>query len=353
MTRNFAFLIEQYGFVPNGNRSYYLTRSQPPFFSLMVELLAKLKGKGVYATYLPALVKEYKFWMRGSDSIPEGAAYKNVVKLSEGILNRYWDESNEPREESYRQDVDAASAHSAVNEFYRNVRAAAESGWDFSSRWFAGGNNFSTIHTTDFIPVDLNCLIYHLEKSIAIAYQASGDSSYATIFESKATARQKLILKYCWNASAYCFSDYLFREQRQSGEITLAALFPLFFEVANKKQAATVKKMVKKKLLKQGGVVTTLNHTGQQWDAPNGWAPLEYVTIRGLDQYGYHEIAEEIAIRWIHLNVSVFNHTGKLLEKYNVENIGLEGGGGEYPLQDGFGWTNGVLLKLIDQYGIK
>ena len=100
-----------------------------------------------------------------------------------------------------------------------------------------------------------------------------------------------------------------------------------------------------------GGVVTTLETTGQQWDAPNGWAPLQWMTIAGLENYDHHELAAEIAKRWIALNSDVFKRTGKLMEKYNVVDTQLEAGGGEYAGQDGFGWTNGVLLALLEKYG--
>ena len=94
-------------------------------------------------------------------------------------------------------------------------------------------------------------------------------------------------------------------------------------------------------------MVTTIHHTGQQWDAPNGWAPLQWVTIQGLRNYGFGKLADEIKNRWVNLNVKVYQLTGKMLEKYNVEDLDLLSGGGEYPVQDGFGWTNGVLLRLL------
>ncbi len=106
-------------------------------------------------------------------------------------------------------------------------------------------------------------------------------------------------------------------------------------------------------LLKDGGVTTTANTTGQQWDAPNGWAPLQWMTIWGLDRCGQRVLARDIAKRWIKLNVDVFKRTGKLMEKYNVVDTHLEAGGGEYGGQDGFGWTNGVLLALIKKYGVE
>ena len=352
MIQNFAWLIDRYGFIPNGNRTYYLSRSQPPFFSLMIDLLAEVKGEQVYKNYLPSLLKEYSFWMQGSDTVKPQQPVKSVVSINGMVLNRYWDASDLPREESFKIDVmSAQQTQQSSKEFNRNVRAAAASGWDFSSRWFADGQQLSQISTTEIVPVDLNCLLYNLEKTIAVAYGSQGDSNMNSIFEAKAAHRKNGILQYCWNDSLECFSDYWFKKNKPSTEITLAGLFPLFFNIATKDQAAEMRKVVRKKFLKPGGVVTTLKNTGQQWDAPNGWAPLEYITIEGLKDYDYKKIANKIARRWIDLNVAVFNRTGKMLEKYNVEDISLEGGGGEYPLQDGFGWTNGVLLKLMNEYG--
>jgi len=195
--------------------------------------------------------------------------------------------------------------------------------------------------------------MFHLEKTIAKAYQLNYDSSSLLVFESKATARRNAIQKYCWNDSLKFYCDYNFVEKKSSNELTLAGLFPLYFEIGTEQQASHMSKAIKKNFLKPGGVVTTLNHSGQQWDAPNGWAPLEYITIEGLNKYHQDKLAKEIALRWVQLNVKVFESTGKLMEKYNVEDINLVGGGGEYPLQDGFGWTNGVLQKLIHQYHYK
>lgn len=355
MVKNFAYLINKYGFIPNGNRSYYLTRSQPPFFSLMIEMLAKEKGDHIYAVYQPALLKEYHFWMQGAENLSANGTYRNVVRMPDGsILNRYWDAGDYPREESWKEDVEAGKlTKELLKLFYRNLRSTAESGWDFSSRWFADGEHLSTVRTTDYIPVDLNCLMYHLEMTIARSYKVSGDLNSERLYQAKAEQRKKSLLKYCWDPQQKFFCDYLIKEQTSSQAFTLAGMSPLFFHIATSSQANDVQQIIREKFLKPGGVVTTLKNTGQQWDAPNGWAPLEYMAIEGLNNYGYTALAKEIAIRWINLNINVFKNTGKLMEKYNVENINLIGGGGEYPLQDGFGWTNGVLLKLMNQYHIK
>lgn len=352
MVRNFAYLIHTYGFIPNGNRSYYLSRSQPPFFSLMIDLLAKEKGNSVYALYQPALLEEYKFWMQGVDSLQLQKTYRNVVKMPDGsTLNRYWDAGNYPREESWKADVEAAKkSKQSPEDFYRNSRATAESGMDFSSRWFADGKNISTVQTTNLVAVDLNSLLYHLEKTIAKSYQVTQNSKMEKKFLNMAGKRKKAVLKYCWNDQQEFFCDYLIKESKLSNDLTLAGMFPLFLNLATQTQAEKVRQVIQEKFLRPGGVVTTLKNTGEQWDAPNGWAPLEYVTIVGLNNYGFKDLAKEIAMRWINLNIKVFKNTGKLMEKYNVEDIGLMGGGGEYSLQDGFGWTNGVLQKLMKNY---
>ena len=348
MVKNFAYLINTVGYIPNGNRTYYLGRSQPPFFSLMVNVLADLK-KNTLPTYLPQLEKEYQFWMRGSTEVTATQpALHRVVRLPDGsILNRYWDEHNTPRPESYKEDVELARhAIQQPEILYRHLRAAAESGWDFSSRWFKDENLFATIHTTEIIPVDLNCLLFHLEKILAEAHQESGNQTQAAHYTQLANTRKTAIRKFCWNASDQFFFDYDFVSQQQKQSLTLAAVFPLFFELATPEQALGVENVLRTQFLKAGGLTTTVFNSGQQWDAPNGWAPLQWMGYKGLLNYGFEELAAEIKTRWLHTNDTVYSETGKMTEKYNVYNPQAEGGGGEYPNQDGFGWTNGVYLAM-------
>lgn len=349
MVDNFAFLIDKYGFIPNGNRTYYLTRSQPPFFAAMVQLLTKHSKDVKLRDYRDALEKEYNFWMKGASNIGNGKAINHVVKLTDGtILNRYYDAGDQPREESYREDFEAAKSTKQVpSTFLRNVRSAAESGWDFSSRWFADGKNYSQIITTDLLPVDLNTLLYNLETTISAANREAGNNAKAAVFAKKALRRKAAILKYFWNKKHGFFTDYNWKKRSLSNQLTLAAAFPLYFKLATNEQAKAVKEKLAKDFFKTGGLITTLTTTKQQWDAPNAWAPLQYISIIGLRNYGYDKLADTISTRWISLNISVFKETGKLMEKYNVVETDSKGGGGEYPLQDGFGWTNGVLLKLM------
>ena len=170
-------------------------------------------------------------------------------------------------------------------------------------------------------------------------------------FQSLAEKRKQSIQKYCWNEVAQFYFDFDAVQNQQKKTMTLAGVFPLFVQLASAEQAAQVASIIKEKFLQPGGLTSTLETTGQQWDAPNGWAPLQWTTIAGLENYGYGALAGDIARRWIRLNADVFKRTGKLMEKYNVVDTGLEAGGGEYTGQDGFGWTNGVLLALMKKFG--
>ncbi|MBD2770297.1 alpha,alpha-trehalase TreF [Hymenobacter sp. BT664] len=355
LTDNFAFLISRYGFVPNGNRSYYLTRSQPPFFARMVTLLAEAQGNGVLLSYRSALELEYRYWMLGADQLAPGTAAHRVVRLPGGaVLNRYWDESIQPREESYTEDVAAAKrSQQPPAQFYRNVRAAAASGWDFSSRWFRPGGGLASIQTTDLVPVDLNCLLYQLEQTLAEVCRVAGQPALAREYTAKATRRRTALLALCWNSPTGWFQDYNWRTRQRSPVRTLAGVYPLAFGLATPAQAARVAQGLKANFLRPGGLVTTLTKTGQQWDAPNGWAPLQYLAVEGLRRYQQRPLADTIARRWVGLNRRVFTQTGQLLEKYDVVNPNRRAGGGEYPLQDGFGWTNGVLLRFLEWYDLK
>jgi alpha,alpha-trehalase len=357
MINNFAYLINTYGHIPNGNRSYYISRSQPPFFSMMVNLLASIKGDEVYKTYLSAMKKEYDFWMEGAEKLKPGQTHRRVVMLRDGtIMNRYWDDAATPRPEGYREDVLTAERSGRnKEEMYRNLRAGAESGIDFSSRWFADKKNITSIRVIDMIPPDLNSLLLNLEYTLAKAEQLSGNTKVSEQYLQKATKRQAAINKYCWNKALNFYTDYNFKKQRQSDVVDPAGMYPFCImdkttSLDQKCKMAVV--MLKKKLLQPGGIQATENKTGQQWDAPNGWAPLEWMTIWGLDRCKQEDLAKDIAYRWIKLNNDVFLRTGKLMEKYNVADTHLDAGGGEYPGQDGFGWTNGVLLALIAKYGM-
>lgn len=349
MVKNFAFLIDHYGHIPNGNRNYYLSRSQPPFFSLMVSLLAKIKDDNIYQTYLPQLEKEYAYWMDRS------AATKHVVSMPDGsLLNRYYDQLNIPRQESYKEDVLIQKQSGAKNpQLYRDIRSAAESGWDFSSRWLVNAQQLKTMQTTRIIPVDLNCLLYNLELTLQKGYSLMHNKAKSGLYKTLAEKRKQSILKYLWSPQKAWFTDYHITTKKQSPVLSLAGMYPFFFNMASPGQAKLAAAVLEQKFLKPGGLLSTLENTRQQWDSPNGWAPLQWISITGLSNYGYSTLAKDAASRWVKLNQHVYQRTGKLMEKYNVVDLQLEAGGGEYNAQDGFGWTNGVLLALIKKYNLE
>jgi alpha,alpha-trehalase len=283
MLENIASLIRRYGHMPNGNRSYYLSRSQPPFFAAMVDLIAAHDGAEAYRTHLPELQTEYNYWMDGAVGLAPGSAHRRVLRLTDGtVLNRYWDDRAVPRDESYREDVQTAQhADRPAAEVYRNLRAGAETGWDFSSRWLGDGSHLWTIRTTAIAPVDLNCLMLHLEQVLARAYAQTGDTPRAGLYRAKAKARSDAIRRLMWNADAGLFTDYLWQAQRQSLEFSAATVFPLYFGAATPEQAHAVATTLRRQFLEPGGLATTLTINGQQWDRPNGWAPSNISRLRG------------------------------------------------------------------------
>ncbi len=356
MLDNFAHLITTVGHMPNGNRVYYLGRSQPPFFSAMVGLYADATDSTQALRYLDAMRREYAFWMDGASRVKPGTASRRVVRLANGaLLNRYYDDLPGPRPESYREDATLADRVSAAARpaLFTNLRAAAESGWDFSTRWMRDPNDLRTIETTELAPVDLNCLLYHAERTIAALLRRRGgvgDVAESGRFAAAAAARQAAIGKHAFNVQDGFFYDVRWRTgMPERTRPTMAAAAPLYFRVATAEQGKAVAARMERDFLRSGGFVTTLVKSGQQWDAPNGWAPLQWMAIEGVRRYGRADLANTARDRWLALNRRTYAATGKMMEKYDVADASRPAGGGEYPTQDGFGWSNGVALALAAQ----
>ncbi len=351
MVENFADLIDRFGHIPNGTRTYYLSRSQPPFFAAMVELQAERAGTRALLRRLPQLEREYAFWMEGGEGLAPGAAHRRVVRLADGtLLNRYWDDLAIPRDEAYLEDLETArESGRPATQVYRDLRAAAESGWDFGSRWLADGKTLASIRTTEIVPVDLNSLLYRLEIVIARGCKAASRPDCVKNMTSKAQQRRRAVVRLMWDDELGAFVDYDWRNGKRLQQLTAAAVYPLYFELADERQSARVAKAIRDTLLMPHGLGTTTERTGQQWDLPNGWAPLHWIAIEGLRRNGEAELAETLAGRWVAENVRLYCNTGKLVEKYDVVEAGA-GAGGEYPVQDGFAWTNAVLVKLLANY---
>lgn len=347
LLENFGSLVEEFGHVPNGSRTYYLTRSQPPVLHLMTAL-SRDQRPATRARRLKWLRAEHDFWMKGADRIQAGEAHRRTVRLPDGsLLNRYWDDCQQPRDESWREDVALARRSTRpAAELWRDIRAGAESGWDFSSRWLDAGGDLATIRTTRIVPIDLNCLLYRLEQTIAAEAEALGHPD-AGVFSDRAVARAKAIRRHLWDDQAGYYGDYDLDRDATSGLLSGAAAFPLFVGLADGERATRIVRALET-LLRPGGLVATAVRSGQQWDAPNGWAPLQWIAITGLRRYGFVDQARTIADRWTSMVADTFEATGLLLEKYDVERR-AGGMGGEYANQVGFGWTNGVYLALTGE----
>ncbi|HEY2067388.1 MAG TPA: alpha,alpha-trehalase TreF, partial [Gemmatimonadaceae bacterium] len=356
MLDNFAHLVATVGHIPNGNRTYYLYRSQPPYFSAMVGLYAAATDTAAALPYLAAMEAEHAFWMDGADRLAPGAAYRRAVRLPNGaVLNRYWDDRPEPRPESYREDYELAQTVPAERReaLYRELRASAESGWDFSSRWMRDPTDLRTLETTALAPIDLNSILYHAERTIAALrrYRGQpGDAEVASRYAAAAETRRRALVSAAFDTTSGFFYDVRWRSgERVTDRPTLATAAPLYFGLATPEQGRAVAARIQRDFLEPGGFVTTRVASGQQWDAPNGWPPLEWLAIQGVSQYGRLDIANDARARWLALNRRIYRATGKMTEKYDVRDLSKQAGGGEYPTQDGFGWTNGVALGLAEQ----
>lgn len=347
IVENCSFLIMNYGFVPNASRSYFLSRSQPPYFSLMLDLIYEsTNDEKIYLQYFETLEKEYDFWMSGVEGLENGKTVKRVLKTNEGdILNRYYDDENLPRPESYLIDV-KDSENSQNSEFYRNVRAACESGWDFSSRWFEDGENIETIYTLELAQVDVNCLLWHLETTLAKSCHINENFELEEKYQALSNQRKSNIEKYFWDEESKIYRDFNFIKNKQAQSEHIASLYPLFLKISNNQQAEKMNQTICEKFLHSGGLITTTKETGQQWDFPNAWAPNQWIGYTAMKNYGFDDLAEQIKVNWSKNVERVYNNTGKLMEKYNAVDVKSIAGGGEYPNQDGFGWTNGVYLKM-------
>ncbi|MFD1035423.1 alpha,alpha-trehalase TreF [Sphingomonas hankookensis] len=341
MVDGFTDLVERYGHVPNGTRSYYLSRSQPPFLYLMMGL-SQNRDPVVLQRRLAALKREHAYFTSPERSVtlPDGA-----------VLQHYWDARTSPRDESWREDVETAKASGRpAAEVYRDLRAGAESGWDFSSRWLVDGKTLATIDTTNVLPADLNSLLWGMERAIADSATKLGDRATASDFAGRAAKRGAAIERWLWSEGEGRYGDYDVRRARLRGGTTAATAYPLFVGLTTGPRAGRVAATIEAQLLAPGGLRSTTVDTGQQWDRPNGWAPLQWIAVAGLDRTGHKALADRIATRFLASVEREYAASGKLVEKYDVEEV-KPGGGGEYPLQDGFGWTNGVTRALMVRGG--
>ncbi|XP_055705281.1 trehalase isoform X4 [Phlebotomus papatasi] len=358
MLQNFLHIISRFGFIPNGGRVYYSKRSQPPLLAAMIKAYVEVTGDEDFAVQaVPLLEHEFNFWFNN-----------HTVQCNGHTLCIYGDKSKGPRPESYREDVETSQdfpTEAAKQEHYSELKAGAESGMDFSSRWFINDDGTNTgdlrnLKTRSIIPVELNAILFWNAKIIAEFYVMAKNLTKAMVFEQRAQQIAEGIHACLWHEDVGAWLDYDMINARRRNYFVPTNLAPLWMKCYNEALEANITEKVLKYIDAMeidsfpGGVPNTLQRTGEQWDYPNVWAPMQYMLIAGLDNLNDQrakDLARSWATRWVHSNFIAFNETHSMFEKYDAEELGGHGSGGEYEVQLGFGWSNGVIVELLDKYG--
>ncbi|XP_069690503.1 trehalase-like [Periplaneta americana] len=360
MLENFLSMVARYGFVPNGGRVYYLERSQPPMLIPMVDsYLTATNNVTFLKNNIQLLEAEFQFWM-----------VNRTVKVwkngKEYLLARYRAPSSGPRPESYREDYNIAKQMSDQKreDFYINIKSAAESGWDFSSRWFIlnGTNegNLTNIETENIIPVDLNSFLYWNAALLSKFYNSIYDFNKTKYYHDLAEQFKAAVAAVHWCEEQGTWLDYDILNNKSRNYFYPSNLAPLWTKCYNLEEAEyyankTTEYINDEAILKYlGGIPTSLSTTNQQWDLPNAWPPLQVIVIQGLDYTNdsyAKALAYELAKMWIDSNYKGYQKSRQMFEKYDAIIPGQYGGNGEYEVQQGFGWTNGVILQLLNKYG--
>ena len=343
-----AALINRFGHVPAGMRTYYLSRSGLPLFYRMIALLYPEDAPAGYASYLPELKREYSFWMQGSAGLAPGHSIEHVVALPDGaLLNRFWDALGEPRDEAYREDT-ALAAHSSreAATLYRDRRAAAESGWGLSARWLADPAEPASVQTTALLPIDLNSVLFGLERAIAAGCERRHDQACATEFLARAWHRKQAINRYLWSPAEGAYLDYNWQQGRASSVVSAAMLYPLFVGIASSAQAQSVAMLAWQRLLGAEGLAATSPWGAHPGSSPDVWAPVQWIAVQGLNDYGQQGLARSISERWLGYVRHDFAVTGQLRERFAAD--GTYAMAGDEGLPEGsLGAAAGVARALL------
>uniref|UniRef100_A0A915Q1G6 Trehalase n=1 Tax=Setaria digitata TaxID=48799 RepID=A0A915Q1G6_9BILA len=339
MLTNFLYCVQKFGFVPNGGRVYYLRRSQPPFLIPMVyEYYQATKDTDFIKKNFKYLVKEFEFWIEN----------RSLVVMDEDGNNhtvyQYRTTSNIPRPEAYRFDIEAAMnvKKEKRQKFFQDIASAAESGWDFSSRWFRNRQTIESIETTDVVPVDLNALLCWNANILKYLAGIAGDTVKVAEFEERKHSIWEALNSVFYNNTEKAWFDYNLRTKSHNTNFYPSIVMPLFTQcypaLDYEKSAEIVDFMNRSGLFEyQNGIPTSLErNSGEKWDFPNGWAPLQHIIIEGLRK-SINPDAQEMACPQV-IKIDI------------IGTIPKPGSGGEYNVQDGFGWTNGVILDLLATY---
>lgn len=357
---NFLYIVNKYGFMPNGGRIYYLNRSQPPLLIQMVDKYYSKTGDiDLLRSALPILEKEYSFFMTNKSV--------NIYKNGKGyLLNRYNVRVSIPRPEAHKEDLhtaeEAIRSGFATNKesVYSELATGAESGWDFSSRWLDNPYKLYTIKTRDIVPVDLNCFMYKNEILMSKFYGIIGNTEKEIKYSNLAANRKEAIREIFWDSDSFMWYDYNIRKMSWNKNFYPSNLLPLWAEASHltTDEALQLISNYLPFFSEIGGIPSSTFDNDLQWDSHNAWPPLQALVVEGLEKINSKEakdIAFSIAQRWVTSNWCAWNATlsdgGMMFEKYNAKVVGMPGNGGEYEVQEGFGWTNGVALKFLADYG--
>ena len=361
MTDNQIFEVEHYGKVLNANRSYYLTRSQPPFLAAMVlEIYKRTNDLEWLKGTLPALENYYSYWTRephltqatGLSRYDGGAdtPAPEVIESERDISGRNdYDRIRRYFKTHHVSGYDLSRFYDRAEDrltplFYRADRAMRESGFDPSSRFgpFSAG-------ILDYDPVDLNSLLYRMETDLSAIHAELGQRDQAALWASRAQGRAEKINRLMWDDKEGLYFDYNFREGARSNYRYLTTFYPLWVGIASQAQAARVAGNIHL-FERAGGLQTSTQSSGDQWDAPFGWAPLQLIAVEGLRRYGFEEAADRVSVKFLSMVLDDFKKHGTIREKYDVVSgrsdmsAGLRFG---YATNEiGFGWTNAAFLVL-------
>ncbi len=362
MVRNFLYEIEHYGMILNANRTYYLTRSQPPFLTRMIRgVFGRTKDREWLRTTLPAIDRYYAFWTTAPHLIPE-IGLSRYFDLGEGpapeVISDERDSAGRTHYDRVREfyrthdinDYDVTLYYDRANDrltdlFYKGDRSMRESGFDPSNRF--GPFSADIIH---YAPVCLNSLLYQMEVDAAEINAILGRDPDSEVWRGRARARQERVNTLLWDEAAGLYFDYSFRIGRRRSYEFATTFYPLWVGLATGEQARRVRENLPK-FEAPGGLLTSTQVTGSQWDAPFGWAPLQMIAVDGLRRYGYEEDADRLSAKFVSLVAKEFQEHHTIVEKYDVRrresdvSAGITFGYSSNEI--GFGWTNAVVLELL------
>lgn len=327
-TDNILYMVNKYGYMPNGNRTYYLCASQPPFLSLMVRDIYEFFSDAawLFGAY-HELKKEYDFWCT-----------RRITEI--GLCQYGEDFADEEDAKNYANgyiERSGVGQGEDIKKLSRQAISSGESGWDMNPRWGTDAVNY--------VQVDLNSLIYMLEDNMAYFAKVLGNGEH-DMWKSRAKKRKELMQKYLDRGDGL-LTDYNFVSGKHSNVVSAACLYPMFANLTDEKNTEAVIKILGQIEAPHGIYTCEKNDVpgSYQWNYPNGWPCLQYIAVMAMDKNGYYDIALRIAKKYSSLVESVFESTGKLWEKYNV----LDGSinvVNEYKMPSMMGWSAGVYIAL-------